>query len=152
MFFLCSGRTDSSSKIGQWPCKECLCSLRRPCKRAQKTRAGAKATISTYLKKQTSASFTFAERAPQVNNGLLLQTWEERAKQGGMLHLSCLHILCCPFRSRSSSEQKLCGCLELLPLFHLDIKSLKPKTFLFSASHNWRVSPKCACLSKPGHL
>lgn len=75
---------------------------------------------------------TFAEKTTALHNCLPEQTWKKRHRRRGLLHLSCVHITVFPSRDRSSSwEQKPRGCLELLPLFHLGIKSLQQITLPF---------------------
>lgn len=132
MPLLCSGCTENSSKIGRLPCLQRMPLLSRVTMQ-KGAKDGGECHPQCSLEKQTSASFTFAERAPQLHNSFLAAGLGGKSTTevlGQPLCFSCLHILCCPFRSRSSSsEQKPCECLELVPLFHLDTKSLKPKTF-----------------------
>lgn len=124
-------------KMGSCPSKNALLSratIQKGTKEQEQTQI-----LSVHLKKKASASFTFAE-APLPPSPKCI-VWQAAGLGGpstvgcGAWCWPCLHILCCPFKSRiSSSEQRHCGCLELLPVFQLDIKSLKPAVFPFKCS------------------
>lgn len=126
MPFLCSGCTESHSK---WA----VALQRMPLLSRVTIQKGTKEQEQTHpqssLEKE-SLSLLHLCRSPPPPSPLLRCIVPQAAGLGGPSTggcgawcWPCLHILCCPFKSRiSSSEQKHCGCLELLPLFQLDIK------------------------------
>lgn len=146
-----SGCTENSSKIGRLPCLQRMPSLSRVTMQ-KGAKDGRECHPQCSLEKQTSASFTFAERAPPLHNVPCCRPGRKehcRGSGAALVFVLFTHTLL-PFQEQkfifwTKALWVLRTCASFSPWHKIsETKDL--------SSHHWLVSSKGKCLSKPGHL